>query len=70
MEDQSEFTDMKGLAEPARRALAGAGFTKLFELQAITEQDLSKLHGMGPKALRVIGEYLTARGMSFKSAGD
>ena len=39
------------LSAPARRALANAGYTSLDQLAAVREQDLKKLHGMGPKAV-------------------
>ena len=39
-----------GLAQPALRALAGAGYAKLEQLAGVSEADLASLHGMGPKA--------------------
>ena len=56
MGEASEFLMIKGFAAPAQRALAGAGFTKVSELQAISAKDLAQLHGMGPKALKVLSE--------------
>jgi hypothetical protein len=53
------------LAQPALRALAGAGYTRLEQLTRVTEADLLKLHGMGPKALGLIREALKARGLAF-----
>lgn len=55
----------KGVAQPALRALFGAGYTRLEQLTAIQEADLMKLHGMGPKALSLIRDALNARGLSF-----
>jgi hypothetical protein len=43
----------KSIGAPATRALVGAGYTKLTELANVPESELKKLHGMGPKALRV-----------------
>jgi hypothetical protein len=40
-----------GLAAPARRALLGAGYTRLDQLAGVSEAELLRLHGMGPKAL-------------------
>lgn len=54
------------LSSPARRALANAGFTRLEELTRVREQDLAKLHGMGPKALAQLKAALTERGLGFK----
>jgi hypothetical protein len=54
-----------GVSAPARRALAGAGFTRLEQLAGVKESELRQLHGMGPKALGLLRDALAARGMSF-----
>ncbi len=54
------------LAAPARRALAGAGLTRLESLAGQREADVRRLHGMGPKALDLLRSALAARGLSFK----
>jgi DNA-directed RNA polymerase alpha subunit len=54
-----------GLAQPALRALSAAGYTRLDQFTRVTEADLLKLHGMGPKALGLIRSALHARGLSF-----
>jgi predicted flap endonuclease-1-like 5' DNA nuclease len=59
--------DLPNIGSPARRALVNAGFTRLEELTRISEADLSKLHGMGPKAIRILREALEAKGLSFAS---
>lgn len=56
-----------GLSNPARRALAGAGYTRLEQFTRIREADVLKLHGMGPKAMDLIRCALAARGLSFAS---
>lgn len=55
------------LASPARRALAGAGYTRLTELAQVSEAEILQLHGMGPKALGQLREALAARGLAFNS---
>jgi uncharacterized protein YdhG (YjbR/CyaY superfamily) len=55
------------IGNPARSALQVAGYSKLKQLTEVTETDLSKLHGMGPKALRILRETLQTKGMSFAS---
>ncbi len=55
----------RGLANPARRALAGAGYTRLQQLARAREADLRKLHGMGPKALGLLKQALADRGLAF-----
>ena len=55
----------KGVAKPARRALASAGIENLAQLTEISETDLLKLHGMGPKAIRHLREALAEQGLVF-----
>ena len=43
-----------GLSQPALRALANAGYTQLEQLRHVPESELLKLHGMGPKGVRVL----------------
>ncbi len=67
----TEFKVLKGIGQPARNALAAAGYCHLEELVGVTEAELRKLHGMGPKALRVLREELASRGLGLaKSEGD
>jgi len=54
-----------GLSKPARRALASAGYVRLDQLTRVGEDEVSKLHGMGPKALEQIRRALASRGQSF-----
>jgi hypothetical protein len=51
---------------PATRALLAAGYTELSQLASVSESELAKLHGMGPKALRILREALAERGLSFR----
>lgn len=55
----------EGLAKPARRALAGAGIQRLEQLTRMSEGEVLRLHGMGPKAMRQIREALADRDQSF-----
>lgn len=57
-------TDFPKTSKPAERALIGAGYTRLEQLDGVSEKELLKLHGMGPKAIRILKEALEARGMS------
>jgi hypothetical protein len=54
-----------GIAQPALRALVSAGYTTLDQLSKVEESDLARLHGMGPKALRLLNEALEQRGKPF-----
>ena len=53
------------LAEPARRTLESAGYVKLKQFTELSEVEVLKLHGMGPKALEQIRLALNDRGLSF-----
>jgi uncharacterized protein YdhG (YjbR/CyaY superfamily) len=53
------------IGNPARNALEVAGYSKLRQLTKVTEAELSRLHGMGPKALGVLRETLEAKGLAF-----
>ena len=56
-----------GLAQPAQRALAGAGITRLEQLATFSETEIKNLHGIGPNALKKLRAALTAQGLSFAS---
>lgn len=57
-----------GLAQPARRALAAAGYQRLDQLAGADEAELAKLHGMGPKAIAILRQALAANGLAFASS--
>jgi hypothetical protein len=59
----------RGVAKPAVRALAAAGYMSLGQLAKARESDIAGLHGMGPKALVILREALKERGQSFISGG-
>lgn len=63
VEDQK--SDLPKLSSPARRALASAGYMRLEQFSKLTEAEILKLHGMGPKALEQIRQALAAKGQSF-----
>jgi pimeloyl-ACP methyl ester carboxylesterase len=54
-----------GIGKPAQRALSAAGYARLDQLAQVTESDLLRLHGMGPKALARLSEALADAGLSF-----
>jgi predicted flap endonuclease-1-like 5' DNA nuclease len=56
------------LSAPARRALAGAGFTSLQQLAKVKEADIARLHGIGPNALSVLKKELAANHLAFAKA--
>lgn len=54
-----------GLSQPARRALANVGCTRLEQVAGLSEARVKRLHGMGPKGIEQLRSALAARGLSF-----
>ena len=54
-----------GIGRPATKALAAAGITRLAQLTRISEAELSRMHGVGPKAIGIIRDALRQQGKSF-----
>jgi len=63
MSAEPELTPRIG--KVARRELAVHGVTRYDELAARSRAELLTIHGVGPKAIRILGEELAARGQSF-----
>jgi predicted flap endonuclease-1-like 5' DNA nuclease len=59
-----------GIGAPATLGLAAAGITRLEQLTSFTEAELLKLHGVGPKAIRLLREALSERGLKFAPPAD
>jgi len=57
--------DLPPIGAPATGALHLAGYTRLSQLGGVPERDLLTLHGVGPKAIRILREALMERGLSF-----
>ena len=55
----------EGLAQPARRALANAGYLRLEQLARLSETDVRKLHGIGPNALAQLRRAMAEIGLAF-----
>lgn len=55
----------KGLAQPALRALASAGYEHLEQLAAVPESEVRELHGIGPNALQKLRDAMATVGLSF-----
>ena len=51
----------RNIGAPATRALTAAGYTELSQLANVPAAELAKLHGVGPKALRLLQEALQLR---------
>lgn len=63
--DQGASDLPAGLSQPALRALAGAGCTRLEQVARLSEAEIKRLHGIGPKATILLRQALKARGLSF-----
>ena len=55
-----------GVSGPALRALSSAGVRSMADLTRWSETDLATLHGMGPKALKLLRDALITSGWSFR----
>ena len=53
-------TDLPPVGKPAAAALAKAGYSHLEDLKGVPPAELLALHGVGPKAVRLIDEALRA----------
>lgn len=54
------------IGKPATRALLSAGLTNLAQIATWSEAELLDLHGIGPRAIRILNEALAERGMSLR----
>jgi hypothetical protein len=54
-----------GLSAPALRALNGAGYMHLEQLTRVSEAELKKLHGLGPRGIDLLRGALDEKGLSF-----
>jgi predicted flap endonuclease-1-like 5' DNA nuclease len=55
----------KSIGKPAQRALAGAGYQRLDQLAQVSEAELKRLHGIGPKAINQLRQTLAGQGLAF-----
>lgn len=59
----ASLDELPKIGAPATRALNNAGYTSLRQLAGVPRSELAKLHGMGPKALRIIEDNLAKQGL-------
>lgn len=62
MSDDSELPASMG--KVAQRELALHGFTRLDQFDGASEQQLLAIHGVGPKAIRILREHLELQSRS------
>jgi predicted flap endonuclease-1-like 5' DNA nuclease len=54
------------IGRPATAALEQAGITTLRQVAERSAPELLALHGVGPKAVRILGEALAAEGLTLR----
>jgi predicted flap endonuclease-1-like 5' DNA nuclease len=59
-----ELDRLPRIGAPAARALNGVGYETVRQLASVPQSELAKLHGKGPKALRILEEALEEHGLS------
>lgn len=53
------------IGQPATRALAAAGLMNLEMIAQVSESDLLDLHGVGPKAIRILRSAMQEAGIEW-----
>ncbi len=64
-DEEPESNFPPGLSSPARRALANAGILRLEQLAEITEKEIARWHGIGPKGIDLLRQALAQQGLTF-----
>lgn len=59
-------SDLPQIGAPATRALTALGITSLDQVATLTENELKAMHGVGPKAIRILVDELAALGLSLQ----
>lgn len=65
---ENQSSDFPKTSAPAQRALNAAGYYRLEQLTQISEAELLRLHGMGPKAIGILRQALQEKGLAFAEA--
>lgn len=61
--EATEFPPSMGKVAP--QSLARHGYTRYDQLTDVTRAELLRIHGVGPKAIRILEAELAARGLAF-----
>ena len=62
----AQIGDLPPIGRPANSALLSIGVTTLAEIARMSKRELLELHGVGPKAVRLLEQALTEQGLSFR----
>jgi predicted flap endonuclease-1-like 5' DNA nuclease len=55
------------IGKTAARELAANGIISLEKVSTYTTKELLAIHGVGPKAIRILGEALASKGLEFEA---
>ncbi|MEU2001732.1 hypothetical protein ACH47B_08945 [Rhodococcus sp. NPDC019627] len=61
----AQIGDLPPIGRPANSALLEAGITTLAQVAARSRRELLAMHGVGPKAVRILEGALEERGLAF-----
>ncbi len=61
----AQLGDLPPIGRPANSALLEAGITSLADLASLGRRELLAMHGVGPKALRILEAAAKERGLTF-----
>ena len=53
------------IGKVATRELGNHGYTRYDQLTRVSAAELLRIHGIGPKAIRILEEELAGRGLTF-----
>ena len=54
------------IGKTAARELSANGIASLEQVASHTKAELLAIHGVGPKAVRILGEALASKGLSYR----
>ena len=60
-----QIGDLPPIGRPANSALIAAGINSLVQVAACSRGELLAMHGVGPKAIRILEAALEAQGLRF-----
>ncbi|SEQ85141.1 hypothetical protein [Arthrobacter sp. OV608] len=61
----AQVGDLPPLGRPANSALLQAGITSLAAVASLGRRELLAMHGIGPKAVRILEAAAAERGLTF-----
>ncbi|MFD0759325.1 hypothetical protein [Arthrobacter ulcerisalmonis] len=61
----AQIGDLPPIGRPANSALLAAGISTLEQVATHSRSELLAMHGVGPRAIRILEEELAAQGKAF-----